>query len=135
MSVVGKLGAGAVVAGVVAAIRAQRGTGPSRAADPEAAVAPTPADAAEPADAPEPVTAPGLAVKEDAPAVAGEDDRVDLNAADFEQLRRLNLSVTLANRIIAIRDAKGGFSSPGDLDEIRGLSASARTDLRKRFRV
>ena len=61
--------------------------------------------------------------------------KVDLNAAKFEELRELGLSVTQSARLIAYRDVRGGYDSLDELDEIPGLSAETRGDLRARLKL
>lgn len=74
-----------------------------------------------------------LEAERGAPAPAPEAIRstaggsVALNAASFEDLRGLGLSVTQAARVIAFRDTRGGFTEIDQLREIRGLGAD---DLR-----
>jgi competence ComEA-like helix-hairpin-helix protein len=46
---------------------------------------------------------------------------VDLNAASFEELRRLGLSATQAARVISHREAVGGFDTVEQLRNIPGL--------------
>ena len=59
--------------------------------------------------------------------------RLDLNAATFEQLRVLGLSVTQCSRLIACRDARGGYGSLDELDEVPGLPKATRAELRSRL--
>jgi DNA uptake protein ComE-like DNA-binding protein len=58
---------------------------------------------------------------------------LDLNAASFEELRGLGLSVTQSARLIAYRDVRGGYNSLNELDDIPGLSKETRTELRTRL--
>lgn len=85
----------------------------------------------------EAVAAPETEAPQD-PAPASPADpgkRIDVNAADFDQLRTLNLSVSQAKRIIATRDEKGGFSTLDELASIRGLSAATIAELRDRLAI
>jgi DNA uptake protein ComE-like DNA-binding protein len=55
--------------------------------------------------------------------------KLDLNGATFEQLRDIGLSVTQSARVIAYRDAAGGFQSVDELQEIPGLSVELKQVL------
>ena len=46
---------------------------------------------------------------------------VRINAASYEQLRELGLSVTQTGRVLAFRERVGGFNSLDDLDQIPGF--------------
>jgi DNA uptake protein ComE-like DNA-binding protein len=61
--------------------------------------------------------------------------RLDLNAATFDELRSLGLSVTQSKRLIAYRDARGGYASLDELDEVPGLSKATRAELRSRLKL
>jgi DNA uptake protein ComE-like DNA-binding protein len=61
--------------------------------------------------------------------------KLDLNETTFEQLRDLGLSVTLSARTISYRDARGGFESMDELDEIPGLSAEFKRVLKDQLKV
>ena len=61
--------------------------------------------------------------------------KLDLNEAKFEELRELGLSVTQSARLIAYRDVRGGYGSLDELDEIPGLSAEIRRELRGRLQL
>jgi DNA uptake protein ComE-like DNA-binding protein len=61
--------------------------------------------------------------------------KLDLNEAKFEELRELGLSVTQSARLIAYRDVRGGYDSLDELDEIPGLSAETRRELRGRLQL
>jgi DNA uptake protein ComE-like DNA-binding protein len=61
--------------------------------------------------------------------------KLDLNAATFDQLRGLGLSITQTSRLIAHREMAGGFDGVGELDEIKGLSRETIAQLRSRVRV
>jgi DNA uptake protein ComE-like DNA-binding protein len=56
--------------------------------------------------------------------------KLDVNAASFEELRNLGLSVTQSARLIAYRDVRGGYKSLDELDDIPGLSEATKKDLR-----
>jgi DNA uptake protein ComE-like DNA-binding protein len=60
---------------------------------------------------------------------------VDLNAATFDQLRGLGLSITQTSRLISHREMAGGFTQVDELDEIRGLPRATVADLRSHVRV
>lgn len=61
--------------------------------------------------------------------------RLDLNAATFEQLRTLELSVTQSARLIAARDTRGGFESINELDGLYGFPQAIRAMLKERGKV
>jgi len=67
----------------------------------------------------------------DAPAPA----TVSLNAASFEDLRGLGLSVNQAARLIAQRDQRGGFDSLGELAGLYGLPRELVVMLQQRAGV
>lgn len=58
---------------------------------------------------------------------------LELNAAKFEELRELGLSVTQSARLIAYRDVRGGYESLDELDNIPGFSKGTLADLRSRL--
>ena len=64
-----------------------------------------------------------------------EDGLIDLNAASFEQLRTLGLSITQAARLIALRDARGGFTSEEDVAELPGIPQSQLAELIGKARI
>lgn len=66
---------------------------------------------------------------------AGDDDRVSLNDATFEQLRGLGLSVTQATRILAYRERFGGYNSLDDLDKVPGFTPEKIESMRSRFTI
>jgi DNA uptake protein ComE-like DNA-binding protein len=57
--------------------------------------------------------------------------QVGLNQASFERLRELGLSITQANRLVRLRDARGGFSSMDELDELPGFPKDQLDDLKQ----
>jgi DNA uptake protein ComE-like DNA-binding protein len=61
--------------------------------------------------------------------------RLDLNAATFEQLRGLGLSVTQSARLVAYRDVNAGFGGLDELDRIPGFSRDTLARLKTRTRV
>ncbi len=60
---------------------------------------------------------------------------LDLNAASFEQLRGLGVSVTQASRVIAARDSAGGYGSLDELDRLSGFSPEQLAALKRAVRV
>ncbi len=58
--------------------------------------------------------------------------RLDLNAASFEELRSLGLSVSQAARFVAQRDERGGLRSPEDVDSLYGLPREVKEALKAR---
>jgi competence protein ComEA len=65
--------------------------------------------------------------------VAGE--LLDINAASYEELRTLRLSVTQTGRVLAHRERKGGFGSLDELDEIPGFPQAFLAELKSQLRV
>lgn len=61
--------------------------------------------------------------------------RLDLNAATFEELRSLGLSVNQSARVIAYRDTRGGYGSLDELDGVPGLPKATRAELRSRLKL
>jgi len=65
------------------------------------------------------------------PSVAGPDGRVNLNTADRALLETLpRIGPATADRIIAWREANGGFASVEDLGEISGIGERTLAALR-----
>ena len=60
---------------------------------------------------------------------------IDLNTANYEQLRSLKLSVTQTGRILSYRERSGGFSSIDELENIPGFPRAFLDDLRGRLVV
>jgi competence protein ComEA len=65
----------------------------------------------------------------------GKNGRLDLNAATFEELRGLGLSVTQSARLLAYRDTCGGYRSLDELGEVPGLPKATRAELRSRLKL
>jgi len=61
--------------------------------------------------------------------------KLDANAATFEQLRAVGLSVTQSAKLIARREEQGSFRSKAALSRTPGLSQRARAVIRERLRV
>ena len=61
--------------------------------------------------------------------------KLDLNAATFEQLRGLGLSVTQSARLVAHRDVNEGFGSLDELDNIPGLPRETLSRLKTQLKV
>jgi DNA uptake protein ComE-like DNA-binding protein len=68
-------------------------------------------------------------------ASARGNDPLDLNAATFEELRNLGLSVTQSARMIAYRDVRGGYKSLDELDGIPGLAEKTREELKAKLNL
>jgi len=64
-----------------------------------------------------------------------EAGRLELNTASVEGLRGLGLSITQAARVVANREARGGFASLDEVDAVPGLPAEQRAELRERAYV
>ena len=60
---------------------------------------------------------------------------LDINAATYEDLRALGLSVTQTGRVLAYREQVGAFTSLDELERIPGLPRALRQELRGRLRV
>lgn len=60
-------------------------------------------------------------------------DPIDINAASFEQLRRLGMSVTQSTRVIAYRDRAGGFGDVDDLYSVPGFTTEQLVELKARL--
>jgi DNA uptake protein ComE-like DNA-binding protein len=80
-----------------------------------------PSSEPEPEPAPEPEPEPDPRPQaEQAPAA---EPSFDINQASFDEFCQMGLSISEAARLIGQRDQQGGFSSPDDLDRLRGLSS------------
>ncbi len=84
---------------------------------------------------PEPVAEESEPVPEPDPPVPAPAGLLDLNAATFEQLRELRMSVTQSNRVLAYRERLGGFNSVDDLDQVPGFRRAFRVELKQRLRT
>lgn len=65
----------------------------------------------------------------------GKGGQLDLNAATFEELRGLGLSVTLSARLIAYRDVRDGYESLDELNGIPGLSKETLGEIREQLKL
>jgi competence protein ComEA len=93
---------------------------------------PSPASPAEPsADLAPPTWTP----PSPAPSSAPDEDKLNLNQATYDQLRRLKLSVTQTGRVLAYRDRLGGFKSLDELDEIVGFPREVIAELKQKLTV
>ena len=70
-----------------------------------------------------------------ATGAAESDGEVDLNAASYDDLRGLDLTITQAKRVIAYRERSGGFSSLDQLDDLPGFPDEVRAELKRRVRL
>ena len=84
--------------------------------------------AAEPPDLGGADLGPEQAIPVDAPA-----GPVSINAATYEELRALGLSVTQTGRVLARRERSGPFSSVDELDQIPGFDADFLDELKARL--
>ena len=66
-----------------------------------------------------------------ADAVADLEGMAKLNEASFEQLRAYGLSGTQAARLLAAREARGGFTSVDELESIPGFPPALLTELKQ----
>jgi DNA uptake protein ComE-like DNA-binding protein len=60
---------------------------------------------------------------------------VNLNTANFEELRNHKLSVTQATRVLAYRERLGGYKSVDDLDQVPGFPKDFLREFKARARV
>jgi DNA uptake protein ComE-like DNA-binding protein len=65
----------------------------------------------------------------------GGNSKLDLNAASFDDLRDLGLTVEQSARLIALRDLRSGFQSLKDLDGLPDLPRKVVTRLKQRVTV
>ena len=79
--------------------------------------------------------APAVRTVVPAPAAARPDGTVDLNAASYDELRGLDLTITQARRVIAYRERSGGFSSLDQLDDLPGFPDEVRAELKRRLKL
>jgi DNA uptake protein ComE-like DNA-binding protein len=68
---------------------------------------------------------------------AGEDaaDKVNVNSANFEELRNLGMSVTQTGRVLAFRERNQGFKSLDELDAIPGFPHDFLDTIKHRMTV
>lgn len=105
------------------ASEALRGGGAiSPAAPSPPAAAPMPPVAASSSPDPRPAAAP--------PPVPPAGGAIDINAAGFEELRSVGLSVTQATRVMAYRERFGGYGSVEDLARVPGFTPDVIEALR-----
>jgi len=64
-----------------------------------------------------------------------KEERLDINTVDFEDLRALGLSVSQSTRLIATRDARMGFDSLKELDDLADLPRDVISTLKQRLRA
>jgi hypothetical protein len=67
------------------------------------------------------------------PEVMPSQDPIRLAEATFEDLRSIGLSITQANRVVALRD-EGVLESTDHLDEVPGLPRVVQVELQHRLR-
>jgi DNA uptake protein ComE-like DNA-binding protein len=60
---------------------------------------------------------------------------LDLNAATFDQLRGLGMSLTQTNRVLAYRERLGSFRSLQQLDDIPGFPQALLAELKVKLSV
>jgi DivIVA domain-containing protein len=58
---------------------------------------------------------------------------IDINRATFSQVRRVGVGTTVAARLIALRNIRGGFRNIEELRDVEGLSEKAFRELNSRF--
>ena len=67
---------------------------------------------------------------------SSEQGKIDLNTATAEELQQLeHIGETMAERIIAYREANGGFSSVEELMNINGIGETVFEEIRGRIEV
>ena len=84
-------------------------------------------------EAEDPAPAPAE-VEASAPGAASEGP-LSINAATYEDLRALGLTVTQAGRVLARRERTGPFSSVDELDLIPGFGSEFLEELKPRLRT
>jgi hypothetical protein len=57
---------------------------------------------------------------------------VELNSVSFDGLRQMGLTATQADRVVAHREARGGFTSLDELSDVAGIPAARLAVLLKR---
>jgi DNA uptake protein ComE-like DNA-binding protein len=60
-------------------------------------------------------------------------DLLNLNSANFEQLRELGMSITQAKRVIAYREHHDGFDSVDEMDEVPGFPRAFLVELKAKL--
>ena len=75
----------------------------------------------------------GEPATDERPAPPAEGPPVDVNEANFEQLRQAGLSVTQATKVIAYRQRREGFESVDELETIPGFPKSYLDELKRRL--
>lgn len=78
--------------------------------------------------------APAAAAPEPPPPLAAA-STVSLNAATFEQLRELGMSVIQANRVIAYRERLGGYKTVDDIDAVPGFHRVFLNEVKAKLKV
>lgn len=61
--------------------------------------------------------------------------RISINDATFEDLRRLNFSVTQTGRVLAHRERHGGFKSLDDLEQVPGFPMAFLEEVKSKLKV
>ena len=69
-----------------------------------------------------------------APAPSSE-EKLNVNQATYDDLRRLRLSVTQTGRVLDYRETLGGFKSLDQLDEIAGFPRDLLTELKRKLTI
>ena len=60
-------------------------------------------------------------------------DLLDVNAASFEELRGLGMSVTQATRVVAYRDRAGGFETVDAMDAVPGFPKDLLAEIKEQL--
>ena len=97
--------------------------------EPEPAEEPAP-PATEPEPTPEPEATPA---DPNAAPPATASGPVNLNSANYDDLRGLGLSVTQTGRVLAFREREGSFKSLDELDSIAGFPRGFLDDLKTKL--
>jgi hypothetical protein len=67
------------------------------------------------------------------PSATGDDPVARLNAATYDELRALGMSVTQTGRLLAHRERIGSFSSVDEIGEIPGFSGELLDEIKQKL--
>ena len=108
----------------------------TRKPEPPAAEPPPEPPAAKPPPEPPPPPPQASVPAPSAPAPApSSEEKLNVNQATYDDLRRLRLSVTQTGRVLDYRETLGGFKSLDQLDEIAGFPRDLITELKRKLTI